>query len=56
MKENNGKRMVENLAKLFFRGQPKDMEAERGGKVSFETLLDRSSSHCIGEYLWVRSV
>jgi len=32
------------------------MEAQIGGKVSFETFLDKPTSHCIGEYLWVHSV
>ena len=40
----------------LFWGQPNKMEAQSGGKVRFETFLDKPSSHCIGEYLWVHRV
>ena len=40
----------------IFLGQPNKIEAQNGGKVSFETFLDKPTSHCIGEYLWVHSV
>jgi hypothetical protein len=56
MKENNRKERVENLGKLVIR-VPTEQEGHKqaASYVSFERLLDRLSSHCIGGYLWVYS-